>query len=83
MEFDPAQRGQGRGAYACPVQECVERAVRRGRLSAALKVGLGPQEAARLVGVAVEYLRERSNGGARHVGHSAGIRRSGIPEEEA
>ena len=34
---DPGARAAGRGAYVCPVAECVERALARGRLAHAFR----------------------------------------------
>ncbi|CAN5754943.1 YlxR family protein [soil metagenome] len=34
----PGERAEGRGAYVCPVRDCVERAVRSGRLIQALRL---------------------------------------------
>jgi len=37
VTWDPAGTAPGRGAYVCSTMECVERALRRGRLSRALR----------------------------------------------
>lgn len=34
----PGLRAQGRGAYLCPDRDCIERAVRSGRLKQALRL---------------------------------------------
>jgi predicted RNA-binding protein YlxR (DUF448 family) len=46
---DPAGREPGRGAYLHPESQCWAQAVKRGALSRALRVGIGPDETARLV----------------------------------
>jgi predicted RNA-binding protein YlxR (DUF448 family) len=46
---DPTGRAAGRGAYVHTDTACVRQAARRGAIGRALRVSLGPEEAARLV----------------------------------
>jgi predicted RNA-binding protein YlxR (DUF448 family) len=57
VEVDPGQVRPGRGAYCCPDQACIDRALRRGGLARTLQIALGEAEVARLAAEAVEYLR--------------------------
>lgn len=53
VRFDPDQRLPGRGAYLCPRQECIRRALRRKRLAKALGKGV-PSELREVLERAVE-----------------------------
>lgn len=48
VEVDPTGKANGRGAYVCARTECFEQAVRRGRLSSALRVNLAEEDTDRL-----------------------------------
>jgi predicted RNA-binding protein YlxR (DUF448 family) len=48
VRVDPTGSAPGRGAYVHRDAACAERAISRGALARALRVGLGPEEAARL-----------------------------------
>ena len=48
VEVDPSGKKQGRGAYLCHQPECWQLAIRKGRLDAALKTRLTPNEKLRL-----------------------------------
>jgi predicted RNA-binding protein YlxR (DUF448 family) len=56
VAFDPSSALSGRGAYTCPKQECVERALKRGGLGRVLRTTITAEEASRLKREAVEYL---------------------------
>ena len=47
--MDPTGRAAGRGAYVHADMACLRQAARRGAIGRALRVRLGPEEAARLV----------------------------------
>ena len=44
VEVDPTGKKPGRGAYLCHQRECWQLAIRKGRLDAALKTRLTPDE---------------------------------------
>ena len=48
VEADPSGKKPGRGAYLCHQPECWQLAIRKGRLDAALKTRLTPDEKLRL-----------------------------------
>ena len=48
VEVDPSGKANGRGAYVCARPECFEAAVKRGRLSSALRVNLAEEDVERL-----------------------------------
>src|SRR6266567_2850927 len=48
VEVDPTGKTAGRGAYLCSRGSCWELALKRDRLSAALKTKLSPEDAAQL-----------------------------------
>ncbi len=56
--IDPSGRMNGRGAYLCRSLECFDAAMKKKRLTYALKVSLTPDEAASL---REEYAKELSN----------------------
>lgn len=43
VRADPTGKLNGRGAYICPDQECLRKAMRGHRLEKALEVNLGPE----------------------------------------
>ncbi|MCE5203803.1 MAG: YlxR family protein [Coriobacteriales bacterium] len=45
---DPTGRRNGRGAYVCPSTECFEKAVRKNKFDAALRVSLRDDDVERL-----------------------------------
>ena len=49
VAVDPRGREPGRGAYLHPAPGCWARATERGVLARALRVGIGPDETARLM----------------------------------
>ncbi len=53
VEIDLTAKKPGRGAYLCPRPECWESALKKGRLEAALKTKLSPDERLRLSEFAV------------------------------
>jgi predicted RNA-binding protein YlxR (DUF448 family) len=83
-ELDVRQSAQGRGAYACPDEACVHRALLKGGVARTLRFPVDPKEAERLLERAVEYLRERTLQGAppRAHGPAGGPRRGPAPGEE-
>lgn len=48
VQADPSGSSPGRGAYVHPEDACIDRALDRGGLARALRVGLAPEGAARL-----------------------------------
>jgi len=48
VEVDPSGKKPGRGSYLCHQPECWQLAIRKGRLDAALKTRLTPDEKLRL-----------------------------------
>jgi predicted RNA-binding protein YlxR (DUF448 family) len=48
VRVDPGGKVAGRGAYVHRAAACVDLAIRRGALARALRIGLSPEEAARL-----------------------------------
>jgi predicted RNA-binding protein YlxR (DUF448 family) len=53
VEVDPSGKKPGRGAYLCHQPECWQQAIRKGRLDAALKTRLTPDEKLRLTEYAI------------------------------
>ena len=53
VEVDPSGKKPGRGAYLCHQPECWQLAIRKGRLDAALKTRLTPDEKLRLTEFAI------------------------------
>jgi predicted RNA-binding protein YlxR (DUF448 family) len=81
---DPGQVAQGRGAYVCAEEACLDRALRRGALARTLRTTIGGDEAERLRAGAVEYLREqRVHGLLRPASRPVGTPSDGVsPGEE-
>jgi uncharacterized protein len=48
VEFDASGKMNGRGAYVCRSQGCVEAGLAKGRLAAALETKIGEETAAKL-----------------------------------
>lgn len=57
VEVDPTGKRSGRGAYICPSPECLEMAVRKGRLASALESPI-PMETLEELRRSVDALRE-------------------------
>lgn len=56
VEIDLGGKKSGRGAYICPVEACLERAVRERRLEKALQLKISPELIAELKQVLDENL---------------------------
>src|SRR5690349_10806810 len=58
VEVDPTGKKSGRGAYLCNQASCWEQALKRDRLSSALKTRLSPEDEAELRSYAETLTRE-------------------------
>jgi len=54
VEFDLSGKISGRGAYLCPSLDCFHNAIKKGRVTAALEIEIGPQ---RLEGLKDEFIQ--------------------------
>lgn len=85
IEFDPYQRAEGRGAYTCRDEGCLQRGFQKGGVARTLRISLRQDEGERLSTKAVEYLRGHAMPGALPpVQRSTGTPLSGTsPGEES
>ena len=58
VEVDSTGKANGRGAYVCPTVECIDAAVSRGRVDAALRVRLKDDDRDRLKREFAEQLEQ-------------------------
>jgi predicted RNA-binding protein YlxR (DUF448 family) len=64
VTVDPTGRAAGRGAYVCRDQACLDKAIRKGALSRALRTQLSEDQRATLAGSATAYIAN-AEGGSR------------------
>jgi hypothetical protein len=61
INFDPTGKASGRGAYMCPKKDCLDRAVKKKKFSAALEVPESEKEIEKLAVALSEHFSPKTD----------------------